>query len=837
MLVPRSNSIKILTLLGGAALLVAVLSIVDMALPQPFDGIVLAPDRTTKFRVADVVPGSGADRAGIRPGDIVTGIEHNVLRSREHAARLLGRMGDGHRATYLIKRDGDLIDPVEVEIGERRRVQPAYAYACFLGFAFFGVGIFVLFRKPEQRASRVFFLVCSLFLLFLVCRLRPASYSKVDTLVFTTGTVAMVWLPASFLHFFFVFPRPLPLIQHWITGARSYWIRLLTALYLLPALVLVAYVFVSSLLDEPLPLVSGAPVVSWWVLAAYMLTGLGLLAFNARRLPEQRERRGAGLVLVGSLLGLVPFLVMAVAFPSFLHSERLVLWGTLPLMLMPLTFAYAIVRFQILDIRVLLQKSLLYTVITALVTGVYALGLGFFSTWFTGTGLAGSRWFPLVFALTIVLLFEPLRRRIQGPVDRFFFSEQTRLQRAMVDMGAALTARVDLSAVVRDLVQELPRLMGLRFAALYLFEGDSLRRVAGPVDLPQRLPMLPVLEHHLTQRRRSVRRLVDLEGLQTGSPELARWIHRLARRGVEVIGDLASPRRRIGLVLLSGKNGQMDFEPAELELLGGLFSQGAVALENSLLLEERTQQAELKRELEIASEIQARLLPSAVSIGSGWRVAAVCRPARDVGGDFFTQLPGTEKSCGAIVYGDVSGKSVSGALMMMAAHEALHSLAMTHPQPEELLDLANRRLYRLGERSFVALGYLASTEDADLLRYTVAGQPSPLRRAADGTVDELPAPAHRLPLGAFANGSYYLLSARVEPGELILAYSDGVVDSRSPTGEFFGEDRLRRCLAGAPPEPEDAINHVLSALEDFSRGHSPYDDLTLVAVGRPQETS
>jgi hypothetical protein len=209
-----------------------------------------------------------------------------------------------------------------------------------------------------------------------------------------------------------------------------------------------------------------------------------LLAANASRLPSTRERRGAALVLLGSVFGLLPFLVLAVAFPSFLRTERFVTWGVVPLALIPLTFAYAIVRFQLLDVRVILRKSLLYTATTAVVTALYALAIASFNAVSKGTGLATSPYFPLVFALAIVLLFEPLRRRIQVPVDRFFYAERSRLQRAMVEMGEAFTGEVDPAAVVRELVERLPQILGLRFSALWArFTGS---RTGAGVSLPSR---------------------------------------------------------------------------------------------------------------------------------------------------------------------------------------------------------------------------------------------------------------------------------------------------------------------------------------------------------------
>src|SRR4029453_10433899 len=136
------------------------------------------------------------------------------------------------------------------------------------------------------------------------------------------------------------------------------------------------------------------------------------------------------------------------------------------------------------------------------------------------------------------------------------------------------------------------------------------------------------------------------------------------------------------------KRGALPLEHEEMELLRGVLHQAAIALEASLLLEERSKQVELERDLEIAAAIQKSLLPKSVRLGHDWDVAAVCRPARHVGGDFFAELPGPNGSGRALVYGDVSGKSVPGALMMMAAKEALHALALAPPDPEELMRLA-----------------------------------------------------------------------------------------------------------------------------------------------------
>lgn len=835
----RSRLKLLLSLVGAVAFVLAASSLIDIIVPRPFDGVVLEADAPGRLVVREVLGGSGAERAGIRPGDQIVGIDRSVLDSGSHAARLLAARRIGDSVAYLVRRDGRLTE-VTVELGRRFVGSASYFFACLLGFAFFGVGLFVRRRQPDQRAAQIFFLLCSLFMIFLVCRLRPASYQWLDAFVLEAGALALMLLPATFLHFFLVFPRPLPLRP---TGAepdyakrRRRWLALLGTVYLVPILLPIAVRWTGAPGGESPRLISGAPAASWWLLGLYFVLGLAALGANARRLGDERQRRGVGLLLAGSLFGLAPFLVIAVARPTWLLTDPHAFLALAPLTLVPLTFAVAIVRFGLLDIQVLVRRSLVYTAVSIALTVSYAVALGLFNAFAIGSKLALSPWFPIFFALAVLLLFEPLRLRSQEMVDRFALGDRRRLQEAVRELGRATSAQVDLEPVVRDLVERLPRLLGLHFAALYLDAGGELRREAGPAVLPAKLPPVPELRDALAARG-SLAPLAELPGL-AGASAAADLVAPLAEAGVEWLTDLTSPRRRIGLVLLSKPAGQLALGEEELALLDSLFDQAAMALETHFLLGERARQAELERELEIASTVQAELLPRALRFGEGWRVAAVCRPARHVGGDFFAELPARQNGARAIVFGDVAGKSVAGALRMMAAHEALQSLALTHRDPEQLFELANRRLYLPGaKRSFVALAYLAALPDGDGIEYLVAGQPQLLVRGRGGEVRALPLPAHRLPVGALLEGRHVLSQARLEPGELILGYSDGVIEAQSPAGEFFGDQRLARALAEAEGSPDGVVAGVLAAIEEFTRGAEPYDDITLVALARDAEVA
>ena len=117
--------------------------------------------------------------------------------------------------------------------------------------------------------------------------------------------------------------------------------------------------------------------------------------------------------------------------------------------------------------------------------------------------------------------------------------------------------------------------------------------------------------------------------------------------------------------------------------------------------------------------------------------------------------------------------------------------------------------------------------------YGLAGQPAPLVLKRNGRIESLPLPPHRIPLGALSINGKRILETSLDPGELLLGYSDGVTEAQNPAGDFFGEDRLRTALEGCTDLPaEDVLERIISEIRQFVEGAPPYDDMTLVAARR-----
>jgi serine phosphatase RsbU (regulator of sigma subunit) len=843
----RASGLFWLLAFGVAAFLVACLSILDMFLPRPYDGVWRDPDRSDLV-VRRVIPGSGAERAGIEAGDRIVGVGRVVVRTHSDAARVLQRHSIGERLDYLVERNDKLIE-LEVELGSSRLGTPSYLYACFSGFLFFFIGLFVLLRRPEASQgapTQVFFALCTLFLLFLVCRLRPASYSWADSVVLTTGTLSLLVLPAAFLHFFLVFPRRIRLalvgpsepvagsgmrllsrVEYFVNDSPT----LFRLLYLLPPLFYVATLALGEFFDFRIRLVSGAPISSWVLMGDYLVLGLLALLSSLLRAPESRERRQIATVFLGTVAGVTPFLILGVVVPSLLQTDRYLSWSVATLALVPLTFAYAIVRFQFFDIRVIVRRSVLYTLMTAVVAGIYGIVIAASTMIFRSS----SPYISILLALAAAVFFlDPLRRKVQGPVDRFFFREAYDAQRAVEEVSSAVVREFSLARLEALLSTRLAEIMHVAWAALYSREGGELVSQSAPSALPSRLPADLVLVGELVRAAAPVRIgvLEPVKSLELGS---RRVLERFEAADARLMVALCTRDQLHGVLAVGPKRSEEEFSASDVQLVRTLANQGAVALENARLLDEHARQIELEKELEIARRVQLALIPSELPAPSGWRVAARCVPARQVGGDFFDALAASGNGTGEFIVGDVAGKSVAGAMLMVAAREVLQTAALGGISPERLFEVANRRLYAPRHRLFVALAYLqlrAGGEGA----YALAGQPTPLVRSRAGVVAELPSPQHRLPVGALRGVHWDLLPLQISAGDMIVLYSDGVTDAQSSAGESFGEERLQTSLARAGSDPAAAVDGVLRAVAEFAAGSEPYDDVTLLAaqwVGRP----
>ena len=252
---------------------------------------------------------------------------------------------------------------------------------------------------------------------------------------------------------------------------------------------------------------------------------------------------------------------------------------------------------------------------------------------------------------------------------------------------------------------------------------------------------------------------------------------------------------------------------------------------NLLVLLEVADRLSLKGELEVAREIQLALLPRGTYAVADIEVSGVTRPANTVGGDFYDVLPLPDGRV-VITLGDVAGKGSPAALLMALLLASLRTLVEERLEAAALVDRLNIQISRHSPASrFITLFYAVYDPPSGTLTYVNAGQNPPLVRRSGGGYERLRATG--VALGMFEHSQFGAVDCRIEPGEMLVLYSDGITEAEDPAGQPFEETGLEQVLeAHAALGPAALGSRVLSAVEAHARRSRFGDDLTILILKR-----
>lgn len=308
--------------------------------------------------------------------------------------------------------------------------------------------------------------------------------------------------------------------------------------------------------------------------------------------------------------------------------------------------------------------------------------------------------------------------------------------------------------------------------------------------------------------------------------------HSIRMQGIRSIlcVPLFAEREVIGLIYVDNLLADHAFSQTDLRLLGLIANMAAVKVENARLLAEQIEKERLEEQLQVAADIQRRLLPQGNPDVAGYAVRGFTRPCYEIGGDYYDFLWRGEGRL-ALVVADVSGKGVGAALLMAAFQASLRTLVEGEAPPGALWARLNRVLKANSPASkFVTAFYAELEVERHVLTYVNAGHNPPFV-VRGGATRPLPATG---PVAGLLSGVVYRTgSVELEAGDLLVLYTDGVTECESAAEEEFGEERLKAFLREHAAESLDEIARLLfEELGVFSRGAPRKDDTTLMLVRR-----
>lgn len=275
----------------------------------------------------------------------------------------------------------------------------------------------------------------------------------------------------------------------------------------------------------------------------------------------------------------------------------------------------------------------------------------------------------------------------------------------------------------------------------------------------------------------------------------------------------------------------------QIAVLTPLWADGTLALIVSLLLVhfivllEVADRLSLKGELEVAREIQLAMLPGGTYRAGDVQICGMTRPANTVGGDFYDVLPLADGRI-IIALGDVAGKGSPAALLMALLLAVLRTLVDEALDATALVARLNVQICRHSPGSrFITLFYAVYSPATGALTYVNAGQNPPLVRRLDGRYERLSGTG--VALGMFEHSIFGSVDTMLEPGEMLVLYSDGITEAESPDGQQFEESGLELVVERhANEEPAEIGIRVLKAVEEHARASRFTDDLTILLLKR-----
>jgi sigma-B regulation protein RsbU (phosphoserine phosphatase) len=685
---------------------------------------------------------------------------------------------------------------------------------------FMSVALWAFFARPDSAAVRALALFSFAMTAMMISNVEVLSNRWA---IFQIPYAQMIRMGLNFLAVCFagfwlnlamLFPRPNRLMQTrpWLAHFLCYGLTVL--------------VIIAGTIGRRYFPLEDINVFIQVTMTSQIIGGVILLAVAYRRADTRVQKRQARLVLWGTGVGLAALVGITAVSQIFqtwflADSKRtlaVVNVAFLALLLSPISYAYALGRYRLLDVEARLRRGTRYVIAMGSLIGVLAFLAWAGSSFANRVTAVGSFWGVAILCVLALALISGARRARIMIVDRFY-PERRRLRRLLEDFLQTTSTMMDTRTFWLQIEEHLrdglmvdgvyPLVRSRENGAFLCFAAEGTPFHADG-DLAARLERerKPIMVDEAVASAKV--RLTDEE---------SNW---LAERRIALLLPLLVHAQLVGFLGLGVKTEEEDYAAEELRLLDSLAPQVALAGENIRLLEENVGKKRLEEQLEMARKVQNGFLPHLIPNCPRLELAARCHFCLEVAGDYYDIIP-VENGCTVFAVGDVSGKGAGAAMLMANLQASLRTAAGMGIPLANLVSRINELIYRNTPPEQFITFFVAMFDPARMtLTYVNAGHNPPMLLRSGGQLETLDEGG--LLLGVFTSIAYREATLSVSEGDVLLLYTDGVSEAMNETEDEFGEDRLRTSLEesrSASPQAileriEDAVltHHGSVALED-----------------------
>ncbi len=431
----------------------------------PTDGVMwvdrTAPDGHNYVVALDVKKGSSGESAGIHRWEVLDRIGNVKLRNSSEIPQFLFGKAWLRVDYHTYQENIEVKKTVRIEVNGP---DASLYYLTAVGLAYLGIGLFVYFRRESAPKARHFFLLCLCSFIY-SCFHYTGKLNTFDKVVYWGNVGAGFLAPALFLHFCLTFPAT----PRRLRGAFR------QGLIYLPALALIATYILAAM--GILRFQASLPEVRWYLdriwlpfLSASYLLGAAVLAYKQRRVEDSILRQQMKWLRNGAILGILPFTILyVVPYTLGVTPNAFMKFAVLSLPLIPIAWAYAILRYRLMDVDVIFQQGYVYTLASLAVLGVcYGLLFSF------GKVEELPPAAVVVLILIATFIFQPIRNWIQENLDRYvFYRESYDYRRTLLDFARELSSETDLEESLQVVASRLIHTLNVQHVAFFLSDEEA----------------------------------------------------------------------------------------------------------------------------------------------------------------------------------------------------------------------------------------------------------------------------------------------------------------------------------------------------------------------------
>ncbi len=839
----RLNFVSGLTLLLAFVAVLSIYFSLEVRL-QSNDECLWNPTKVSKDS-SEIIFGSVKENgvawnAGIRNGDQLLEIDGVKLKDILQAQEILNIFDSGKLADYVVKKPtGEIL---RTQVFVKKLVQFGSLAQSISALLYLIIGFIVFTAKPDGLAHRLFYFI-GVFTVFSAASvlfpfddlffIKFIAEQPITALLSSSGVIiSQVAVQFLFLYFVWSFP-----VQFKFASKKSVKIVLISSAIILS---LTGIVIASSLIWTNLK--SLYLFRSWQLITRIIFVLMYIASWFSLLIQYKREKnpdkkKPVLLFIIaftfGSLIQLYVGTIAPAISDTIFNSPEYYM-PIILVVFVPIIFAYAIFKYHLLDVSIVVRNTVIYGSAMATVAGIY-----FVVIYLLGQGIsrvigAENQGFVAgIFFLIFAFIFQSTKDKFQSFLTRKFYPEQFAYQKVLIQFSNDVSTVVGTDRILDLTTNTFIDALKINKFGILLRDYDkdvlTLTRGIGFTNndcFIEKTNLVSVYKSKSLITDFPVIEQQDFESVFPGKAE------RLIEEGIYSVIPMIVKSKVVGALLFGLKYSGSKFGGKDLELLNAAANQLAVALENARLYKSESEKIKIERDLDLAKKIQQGLLPKHIPAIKGLDISGNMIPAMQVGGDYYDLIPISDSKL-FVAVGDVSGKGLSASLYMTKLQTMIQISTKISQSPKEILIEINKRLYESIERSwFITMTLALFDTEQKTITFCRAGH-MPLITANNGTVESIKSEGIGLGLekGEIFERTLQEVKLKTKPNQIFAFFSDGITEAMNEKDEMFGEDKLNKLLGGhTNSRPTDVMDNIWNEVKSFRGSTSPNDDMTMVIV-------